>query len=263
MENLEISIIQDLGMIGTGTFRKDNGKERFSRYYRCKCPTCSTEFTTRADNVKNGRTTECKECMVKRKTIVRKRAHVLATTKTTEQFVRDAKIVHGDKYDYTETQYVRSKSKVSIKCNTHGNVLNITPNAHLMGVGCPICGYETVSTKLGLSKSGWSYTDWECAGMNSKLFDSFKVYIIECYDDNERFIKIGKTFTTIQKRFYGVSLPYDYKILKVVEGSARFVSELETELHRNLRDNGLAYMPMKEFGGRYECFSCNYKEEII
>ena len=45
------------------------------------------------------------------------------------------------------------------------------------------------------------YSDWTNAAINSKSFESFKVYIIRCYNDNEEFIKIGRTFSKLKKRF--------------------------------------------------------------
>ena len=41
--------------------------------------------------------------------------------KTTNQFVKEAKQIHGDKYDYSLVDYKNSKTKVKIickKCNT-------------------------------------------------------------------------------------------------------------------------------------------------
>lgn len=60
---------------------------------------------------------------------------------TTDEFIRKAKEVHGDKYNYDKTNYVRSNEKVTITCPTHGDFMQI-PSEHLRGKGCPICGEE-------------------------------------------------------------------------------------------------------------------------
>ena len=60
-------------------------------------------------------------------------------TKTTEQFIKDAKLIHGDKYDYSESVYVNSKTKLKIKCNKCNNIFLQKPNNHLLKNGCPIC----------------------------------------------------------------------------------------------------------------------------
>ena len=36
---------------------------------------------------------------------------------TTEDFKRDAKEVHGDKYDYSKVKYINNRTKVKIICN--------------------------------------------------------------------------------------------------------------------------------------------------
>ena len=57
---------------------------------------------------------------------------------TTEEFIKKAKGVHGDKYDYSKTNYVDSHTKVCIICPEHGEFWQ-TPNKHLNNQGCPKC----------------------------------------------------------------------------------------------------------------------------
>lgn len=64
----------------------------------------------------------------------------------TEEFIRRAKGVHGNKYCYDEVDYVNSKTEVKIICPTHGMFLQ-RPNYHLNGHGCPICGRSQKLTK--------------------------------------------------------------------------------------------------------------------
>ena len=63
---------------------------------------------------------------------------------TTEEFVENARNVHGGKYDYSRVEYVNNKTKVCIICPKHGEFWQ-SPNAHLNGQGCPICGTENRS----------------------------------------------------------------------------------------------------------------------
>lgn len=62
-----------------------------------------------------------------------------AKRKTQEDFVRDARDVHGDTYDYSRVVYKRALEKVEIVCPTHGAFWQ-TPAKHLSGQGCPECG---------------------------------------------------------------------------------------------------------------------------
>ena len=57
----------------------------------------------------------------------------------TKTFIEKAKTIHGDKYDYSKTVYVKSSEKVSIICPKHGEFKQL-PYDHLSGHGCPTCG---------------------------------------------------------------------------------------------------------------------------
>ena len=68
-------------------------------------------------------------------------------TLTTEEFIRRAKQIHGNKYDYTKTKYVNQKTKVCIICPKHGEFWQL-PNGHLEGKGCYECGRERTVSSL-------------------------------------------------------------------------------------------------------------------
>lgn len=58
---------------------------------------------------------------------------------TTEDFIEKAKLVHGEKYDYSKVNYVNNSTNVIIICPEHGEFLQ-HPNNHIHGQGCPKCG---------------------------------------------------------------------------------------------------------------------------
>lgn len=67
--------------------------------------------------------------------------------KTTEQFITQAKKVHGNnKYDYSQTNYINARTPILITCPKHGQFSQI-PYNHLMGRGCPTCS-ESKGEKL-------------------------------------------------------------------------------------------------------------------
>jgi len=41
--------------------------------------------------------------------------------KSTEDFIRDAKKIHGDKYDYSKVEYLGKDVPVEIVCSKHGS----------------------------------------------------------------------------------------------------------------------------------------------
>jgi len=56
-------------------------------------------------------------------------------------FIKKARAVHGNLYDYSLVEYINAKLKVDIICEKHG-VFHQTPNSHLCGSGCSYCkGY--------------------------------------------------------------------------------------------------------------------------
>ena len=61
--------------------------------------------------------------------------------KTTEEFIEQARKVHGDKYDYSKVNYIKSNEKVCVICPKHGEFWK-TPNSHLRGSGCKECDNE-------------------------------------------------------------------------------------------------------------------------
>lgn len=58
---------------------------------------------------------------------------------TTDEFVKKAKEVHGDKYDYSRVVYKNKSTKVCIICPEHGEFWQ-APDKHINGKqGCPMC----------------------------------------------------------------------------------------------------------------------------
>lgn len=66
---------------------------------------------------------------------------------TTEEFVKRAREVHGDKYDYSKVKYVDIHTEVCIICPKHGEFLQ-KPSYHLRGNGCSKCGVVSKQKKL-------------------------------------------------------------------------------------------------------------------
>jgi hypothetical protein len=63
---------------------------------------------------------------------------------TTEEFIEKAKKIHGDRFDYSKTVYVRALENVIISCRIHGD-FEQTPDNHLHGKGCLKCKYDLMA----------------------------------------------------------------------------------------------------------------------
>ena len=61
---------------------------------------------------------------------------------TTEEFIKRAKEIHGNKYNYGLTKYINRRTKVKIICPIHG-VFEQLPDIHVgkRKCGCPKCRY--------------------------------------------------------------------------------------------------------------------------
>lgn len=61
--------------------------------------------------------------------------------KTRQEFIEDARKVWGNQYDYSQVDYVNSKTKVLIRCIKHDETFLQTPFAHniMKRQGCPKC----------------------------------------------------------------------------------------------------------------------------
>lgn len=66
--------------------------------------------------------------------------------KTTEQFIKDAKAIHGEIYDYSKVNYNGNKIKVEIICLKHGSFFQ-RPNNHLNAAGCIKCAGLDLKSK--------------------------------------------------------------------------------------------------------------------
>ena len=61
-----------------------------------------------------------------------------------EAFIKKAKEVHGDAYDYSYVEYSGNKKPVTVVCPTHG-IFTPTPNNHMRGTGCPQCSKKRIT----------------------------------------------------------------------------------------------------------------------
>lgn len=65
---------------------------------------------------------------------------------TLDMFIERANIIHNNKYDYSNVDWVNTKVKVKIVCPVHG-VFYQKPFKHLQGQGCPDCRKNATVTQ--------------------------------------------------------------------------------------------------------------------
>lgn len=172
---------------------------------------------------------------------------------TLDQFINNSNKKHNYFYDYSLSVYTGQSKPITIICPKHGEFIQ-HPKEHMRGCGCYSCAKEKISNSRSINPTGWEYSRWIESAKFSKKFDSFKVYIIECWDESESFIKIGRTYQKVAKRFRTKNmLPYQYKTLNEIVDEPLNICVLEKNIKDLLDD--YKYLPSKSFNGMYECYS--------
>lgn len=110
----------------------------------------------------------------------------MAKKLTTQEFIEKAKLVHGDKYDYSKVDYVNSQTKVCIICPIHGEFWQLPGDHTNKKCGCNKCRrtkskeYDPIEGKIHMRE----YTIWQ--GMKTRVTNPNT-------DDAERYFKRGIT----------------------------------------------------------------------
>lgn len=79
----------------------------------------------------------CKECYLNERTGKK----FIPRKLNTEMFILESKKLHGEKYDYSITDYMNANSNVMINCKIHG-IFSQRASTHLEGMGCILCGRD-------------------------------------------------------------------------------------------------------------------------
>lgn len=156
-----------------------------------------------------------------------------------ELFINKATDIHGNIYCYDNTEYIQADKKVNIECKIHGNFTQ-TPNAHMAGKGCEKCA---------ILNNSFSRTDY----IRMSKGRPTTLYLIRCFNENEEFYKIGKTFKKVKERYKKGSLPYSYEIISEYISTSEYIFNLEIETHKKYAK--YSYAPNIIFGGHTECYT--------
>jgi hypothetical protein len=100
--------------------------------------------------------------------------------KSPKEFLKQIKTVHGDKYDFSKTQYKGATEKVIVTCPKHGD-FGVTAHHLLDGAGCPKCARENTGKSNSLSQDEfinrsnlvhddkYDYSNVEYNGINNRV----------------------------------------------------------------------------------------------
>jgi hypothetical protein len=107
--------------------------------------------------------------------------------KSLSDLIQQFKLIHKDKYDYSNICYVNNITKINIFCNTCKKFFSQTPGSHLNGNGCPYCSGRHKTTENIIK---------EFQKVHRLLrYDYSKINFIDSYTPLEIMCNIcGKTF---------------------------------------------------------------------
>ncbi len=107
----------------------------------------------------------------------------------TKSFIEKAMEIHGNKYDYSKTEYKSTREKVCIICPEHGEFWQY-PLSHLEGCGCR-------KEKRGIKEDCWEERKCPVCG---KTFKERKKYEKICCSEECRKIYVNEHIDEINKR---------------------------------------------------------------
>lgn len=196
---------------------------------KVRCKTCSYETSLHLSNFIHRRD-GCKQCSGKQLS----KRYAMGRDK----FIEKATMIHNNLYEYPEFEYINNSSKIEVVCKKHGSFF-VTPVNHLYRrSGCPSCSGEKFY----------------------RIYDgSTNLYLIECFNQNERFMKVGIS-QDLKTRFR--QFPYEYNALFVLNGEFKTLIDIEQRLHYSGKFE--KYRPIEGFnGGQTECYSIDEKPKLI
>lgn len=166
----------------------------------------------------------------------------------TIDFIKKAQDVHEIYYDYSLVEYKTNRDKVKIICPIHGE-FEQTPNAHLLGCGCPICGKEiTHKNKIInyapiyinkvkiIHNNKYDYTKVKYKGLNENI-------IITCPIHGEFILLAGN-------HLHGTGCPQCSSVSQYEDKIYNFLTNNKIEFihrYRKIRDNNNKIMELDFF----------------
>lgn len=159
-----------------------------------------------------------------------------------KSFIKKAKKIHKNKYDYSLVDYKKSSVKVNILCNKHG-VFKQKPNSHLSGNGCPKCADERGAKLRSLSLSHFIS---RAKKVHGKLYNYKNVEYVNQY-------KKIKVFCNIHKEYF-FTIPTNH-----LQGTGCPIcnnSKGELFIRSILLENKIEFEEQKKFD------NCRYKNKL-
>ncbi len=149
----------------------------------------------------------------------------------TKKVIKQFKNIHGDKYDYSQVNYINNITKVKIICSEHG-IFEQTPKDHKNNQGCP-----------------------ECAKYGYKISKPAYFYI---YRRSDGYLKFGITNREVKDRVRRACKDVEYEILVIKEyKNGEIPLKIETSIKKSKKITNQAQIDGYDFDGVTETLKDN------
>lgn len=203
-------------------------------------------------------------------------------------FVKQCNIIHNNKYDYSNSNYVNAHEKIIITCPIHGDFKQ-APINHLQGQGCPLCAnkkkgeWRRSNTKEFIEKAKKVHGNRYDYSKSVYINNHSKICIIcpehgefwqkpndhlrgiGCYLCGQKYnITELKVLNEFKKRYKKLDIIYQYRP-SFLSGKTSYQSiDFYIPKYRiGIEYNGRQhFQPIKKFGGD-EGFEKTYKRDLI
>lgn len=171
--------------------------------------------------------------------------------KKISDFLTKAKVVHGDKYDYSKVVYKSNSDRIEVVCKHHGSFFP-TPKNHLKGAICLKCSCDP---KLSKTRRGFNlFSNSGYGDFCKKLNKMPNIYLLKLVDGSNVLYKIGLS-VDVKKRINHIKdqSKMDVKLLSSVAIFPNDARATEIGLHSKLKE--YRYISDISFSGSTECFT--------
>lgn len=200
--------------------------------FEFKCHVCNSIFDCSWSDVSNAKSKDrlCKTCYPKEYT----ESEVVARVNNLNSKVTA----------YSATKEGLSHWHVLVRCKTCNKMWTTWANSLIKGHACLKCNIMRDNNHYNTTIADRNKEEW----INKKAI----VYVVEMVGNDERFLKIGITSTTVKKRFSSIK-NYKVSIIKEIHTNLYDAVYLESDLHGFISE--MSYTPLIKFCGQTECFT--------
>lgn len=166
-------------------------------------------------------------------------------------FIKQIQETFPNCFDLSKFNYINVKSKSIVNCKRCSQEFLRTPDS-LLKFGCLNCDAKQRANGSNI------YTKAFKNNQNSDTLNCV-LYVIEFFNESEKFIKVGITTNTVDQRFR--RMKYNMKKHLTLNLNLTRALKYEKEILEEFVE--FKYIPLISFNGKQECLKFNCLENVI